>query len=816
MNRIMTVAVTLLFAGVALAGCTGGNNGGGGGGGGDNTAPPQAVVTASPLSPKVGEQVSFTASQAKSGDDAQWQFGDGATGTGASATHTYSAPGQYIVLLTLSNDQGNSTNDAALTYITVTPAPLELANITNATAPFAQAAASTQVVQAGGTVQFDASGSGAWEANPEFDPSDPVQSPAHNAPFASTGEVTYAWDFGDNATGGNTTGAQVNHTFSKPGLYPVKLTVTSTAGQSSSYYVTVRVLPQAPPATGVRNPSTFITATIGEPESLDPGYDYESAGGAILEQVYEKLYDYPRDRADQVVPRVAAEQPQVSANGTEVTIKIRQGIKFHDGTDLTAEDVKFSIDRLILMNDPDGPSWIYTVIAGADKYHSSDSTAADRTAYLAAGGITVVDPQTVKFKLDFPDPAFKFKLAFYATSIVSKDYVCAHAEPDFVDCLPPPGETRHPWMDTHEAGSGPFMLDTWIPGQQIILKRFDQYWDNARKPKVEKVIIQKVEDINTRLLMLFSGQADDVYIPVDHADDVIGKANVRIVENPSWTVGFIGFNQKFCGGSSDPGFQTCMTANGGDAPKGANGQPAPDFFADVNMRKAFTLAFDYDTYYNDILDRHGEILNGPLPKGIFGYDESIPKPKQDMAAAVEAFKKTNHTGGFALAIYFNTGNTVREQTAALYAQNLEEMCQQAGATCDVKSQGLDWSTAFLPKQRARALPMFYLGWAPDYAYPDNYAVTFAHSEKGVYSKRVGYVNTELDAMMDDLADEFDEAKAKAGWSTVVKELNEDYVFLWLAQSANYHVERDWVKGYYYNPMHSGGPNIGDYTAVSKG
>ncbi|HET6398485.1 MAG TPA: ABC transporter substrate-binding protein, partial [Candidatus Thermoplasmatota archaeon] len=456
-------------------------------------------------------------------------------------------------------------------------------------------------------------------------------------------------------------------------------------------------------------------------------------------------------------------------------------------------------------------------IAGAEHYmHHSNGTAEDRRAYLDAGGVTVVDPYTVKFKLDYPDPAFKFKLAFYAASVMSKDYVCAHAEPDFVDCLPPPGETRHPWMDTHEAGSGPFMLDAWIPGQQVILKRFDGYWNAQGKAKVEKVIIQKVEDINTRLLMLFSGQADDVYVPVDHDVDVIGKPNVNIVENPSWTVGFIGFNQKFCGGPGGRNFQTCMSANGQDAPKDANGQPVPLFFSDINMRKAFTLAFDYNTYFNDILKGHGRMLNGPLPKGIFGYDESIPQPKQDMAAAVQAFKQTNHSQGFSLTIYYNTGNTVREKTASLFAQNLEQMCQQAGATCDVKAQGLDWSSAFLPKQRQQALPMFYLGWAPDYAYPDNYVVTFAHSEKGVYAARVGYHNQQLNTLLDQLVQETNENEAKQGWSDAVKMLNNDYVFLWLAQGANFHVERAWVKGYYYNPMHSGGPNIGDYSAVSKG
>lgn len=799
------MTLVALMAGMALAGCAD-NEGDDGTPGGGST--PTATVTATPLAPKVGQPVTFTSTAAAS-DSASWSFGDGETGTGASTSHTYNTPGQYIVTLNVTNSAGRSaTNDASLTYVSVTPAELELANVTATTAPFAVAASSRQVIQVNDNVSFDASGSGIWVENPDFDPTDPVQNPSHNPPFQTSSEnATFAWDFGDGQTG---EGAQVSHVYATAGVFPAKLTVSGAGGGSSSYIITVRVLAQQPPTPGVRSPSTFTIATIAEPESLDPAYDYESAGTHVIGHVYETLFTYQRDKADALTPLLAASMPTYSADKTEVTVKLKPGVKFHNGDTLDAEDVKFSFDRAVLMNDPDGPAWILGVIKGAADYSGSDGEAADRAAYLAAGGVTVVDPLTVKFKLDYADPAFLFKITYTIGSVVSKQGVCANGEPDFVDCLPPPGETRHPWMDTHEVGTGPYRLDAWIPGQQVILVRYNDY--HGEKPAIEKVVRQKVEDINTRLLMLFSGQADDVYIPVDHDVDVIGKDDIEIIENPSWSVSFLGLNQAFCGGPTASTFQSCMDTNGNDAPKGADGKPDPLFFADVNMRKAWHYAFDYDTYLHDILNDHGKMLNGPLPEGIFGYDPSIARPARDMTKAREFYQLTNHSDGFTITIFYNSGNTVREKTANLLGQNLQEL----GPNIHVNVQGLDFSTAFLPKQRAKALPVFYLGWLPDYAFPDNYVVTFAHSQDGVYSKRIGYVNPQLDAKLDALVRETDEAKLKQGWSEAVKTLNEDYVFLWLGQSSNYHVEREWVNGYYYNPMHSGQPNAGDFTTLTKG
>lgn len=589
-------------------------------------------------------------------------------------------------------------------------------------------------------------------------------------------------------------------------------TTTTPTGTTSSGGSTTTSPTSSSPTTHAPNTNVFTTISAGEAESLDPAYDYESAGGQILQNVYETLYYYAKNTESvDVKPKLAADMPTYNADKSEMTIKLRDAT-FHDGNKVTADDVKWSLDRLVIMNDPDGPAAIYASLAGAEKYFNSDMTQADRDAYLAAGAVTVVDNMTVKIKLDYPDPAILSKLAFTPGSIVEKKWGCEHkASDDTADCFPAVGKTREAYLDDHEMGTGAFTLDSWQKGQQIVLKRYDNYW--GEKAKVQQVIVKKVDDFNTRLLALKSGDGDDVYIPVDHEDDLKGVTGIRIIERDSFTVGFIGFNQHFCGDKAKnlTKFTACMASNGDAAPKDANGVPAPDFFADKNMRQAFIYAFDYDTYYKDILKQHGSMLNGAIPKGLPGYDASIPGFKRDIAKAKEFYAKTNYSNGFSMTIYYNSGNTVREKTAALLAQNLRDL----GANIKVDSQALDWSTAFLPKQRAQALPIFYLGWAPDYAFPDDYTTPFGHSTLGVYAKRVQYSNPELDKLLDSLMRETDQGKITSGYSQAVKMMNEDAPYLWLAQASNYHVERDWVQGYYYNPMFSGSPNVGDYSTVYK-
>lgn len=558
----------------------------------------------------------------------------------------------------------------------------------------------------------------------------------------------------------------------------------------------------------------YTHLTIGEPDTLDPAIDYETSGGAILQNTYETLVFYDGESTTDLVGVLATEVPEPEANGTVYTFTLREGVTFHTGGTMTADDVKFSLDRLVLINDPDSPSWIYSPIEGADAYFGSDQGLADRQAYLEAGGVEVVDEHTVRVTLDFPDPAFLYRMAFTAASIISEEAACENANPAWIaatsgmDCIPPPGTFEDPWLREHIAGTGPFELVRWEADQFVELKRFEEYW--GERPALTKFFFKKVEDINTRLLEIESGNVQSIYVPQDQDTQVMGKSSLKITEDPSWTVSFIGLNLQFCGGAEDPGFATCMAQNSDAVPKDANGLPAPDLFADINMRKAWTHAFDYETYFNDIANGHGRMLNGPLPQGIFGYDDSIPQPEQDLEAARAFFEDSAYAEGFAVTIFYNSGNTVREKTAALLAQNVEAL---APDKIEVNTQVLDWSSAFLPKQRAKALPVFYLGWAPDYGFPDNYVVTFAHSERGVYAKRLSYENTELNTLLDQAIRETDRGELERLYGEATRMLNDDAAFIWLGQLGDLFVSRQNVEGHYYNPMYAGHPGPGDYSTL---
>ena len=109
----------------------------------------------------------------------------------------------------------------------------------------------------------------------------------------------------------------------------------------------------------VKNPGVFVHALGGEPESLDPAATTDGGfGNRAIIQMYDFLVDIPPDSADPV-PMIATEVPTkenglVSPDGLTYTFPIRQGVKFHDGTDLNADDVKFSWDRVMTMNLPEG------------------------------------------------------------------------------------------------------------------------------------------------------------------------------------------------------------------------------------------------------------------------------------------------------------------------------------------------------------------------------------------------------------------------------------------------------------------------------
>ena len=819
MKRMLTIAVVALFAAMALAGCANnsgnggdgnGNTGGGGGGGG---AAPQAIATVSPLTPQVGQPVTFQATGAGQ-NTVQWQFGDGTNATGAQTTHTYAHPGRYIVFLNVTNAAGQSaTNEAALTYLTVSHTEL---NDTAAMGPVADFTLDKQALRPGESVTVNASTSYAVAQNPKFN--ETLGLTPGNLPIVrdAANITSYTWSWGDGTP--DDSGPQMveaNHTYERPGLYAIKLTVSDAKGGNASYVGTVLVAAQAPAVGGFKNKDLFVTATISGPQSFDPGFDYETAGGHIIQQVYETLFGTDRGNTERIVPVLAAEVPSrenggISEDGLTYTIKLRQGVKFHDNTEMDANAVKFSLDRLILMNDPSsGAPVVAAVLKGAQDYRAnSTGTAAERQAYLALNSVEVVDKYTVRLHLPKPDPAVFQRLAFYAASIVSPTaFKAPHAErtalwgvPATPDGLPPatlPGRspvTRDPWADTHMVGTGPFQLRAWLPGDRVILDRFDAYWGD--KPALKTVIVQYVDDLNTRILMLRNGDADEIYVPTSEVDRVRPSIQniARFTPADTLIVDQVTFN-----------FNVKDPAN---CPK-AGGQSKCDLLADPKVREGLVHAFNYDSFFKDVWQGRAKPLAGVIPRGMPGYDEGLQPYTRDVEKAKAALAASACKDGCEIDVYYNTGNTVREKGAQLLKDSVESL----GANVKVNVRGIPFNQ-LLDKSQKGEIPMQFVGWSPDYIATDDYIVPY-FDKTGYFTQQTGFRDAEMQAKIDQAVAETDPQKQAALWKEINRMGVEKYVYIYLDQRSQVHIERTYVQGYYYDPLQSGSPNTGDYSTISK-
>src|SRR5688500_8273864 len=145
-----------------------------------------------------------------------------------------------------------------------------------------------------------------------------------------------------------------------------------------------------------KDPTTYVEAVFGEPETLDPALAYETAGAEIIQNVYETLVFYDGEATDKFVP-LLAESWEVSEDGTTYTFQIREGVKFHDGADMTPSDVAYSCQRGLLYGGHSGPQWLlaepFFGIGMDDISMLVDDTGAlaDDQAALAAA-----DPATLK------------------------------------------------------------------------------------------------------------------------------------------------------------------------------------------------------------------------------------------------------------------------------------------------------------------------------------------------------------------------------------------------------------------------------------
>jgi ABC-type transport system substrate-binding protein len=250
----------------------------------------------------------------------------------------------------------------------------------------------------------------------------------------------------------------------------------------------------------------------GEPTELDPAIAWEITSWSIERLTYETFLNYaskPGEAGAELVPSLATEVPSaenggISTDGTVYTFKLKQGIKFAPPIDreVKAADFKWSFERM--MKEPLAPAtFFYTGIVGAQDFIDG------KTDEIA--GFKAVDDYTVEITLDAPDSSFLWAMTMPFTSVIPEEWA-AQVGKDI---------KRQP------LGTGPFTIESWTPGQEIIAKRNPNYWDEG-KPYLDEIDFDLAANTSTALLQLQNGEVDVL------GDGIPAADYQRVTTDPNW------------------------------------------------------------------------------------------------------------------------------------------------------------------------------------------------------------------------------------------------------------------------------------------
>src|SRR5437773_7579660 len=321
-----------------------------------------------------------------------------------------------------------------------------------------------------------------------------------------------------------------------------------------------------------------VVANESPYDTMNPHAAFGVGRVAVRLNLYDRLYRW-LDNPPKLEPWLA-ESHTVSPDGLTYTFTLRRGAKFHDGAEITAEDVRYSAERILALKK---------------------GAAALLSTMIAPGATKALDRHTVQFTLTKPAAIF---LAVVPEVHVLNAALLKKHEKD--------GDWGAAWLTSNEAGSGSYTLTRYDPAVGFIAKRFAGHFMPWGQKYIDEIEFRTVKEDNTRVLGMIKGdyQGTGGYLPNDQVKRLREAPNVKIVEQESMRIMMFQIN---------------------------NQRPPLN---DVNVRRAISYAFDYDGFNKDILGGSVERNPVPIPNNLWGvprdvkgYTYDLEKAKQELAKA---------------------------------------------------------------------------------------------------------------------------------------------------------------------------------------
>jgi ABC-type transport system substrate-binding protein len=502
---------------------------------------------------------------------------------------------------------------------------------------------------------------------------------------------------------------------------------------------------QQPGPTTARPPSTggkpILRLPGGtDPRTLDPAQVNDTNAGEYVAEIFSGLVTL--DQNLKVVPDIA-ERWDVSDDRKTFTFYLRKEVKFHDGRPVTAQDFKYSIERVAnpATLSPTAENYLGDIVGVKEKLNRKAAE---------VSGVQVVDDYTVKITIDSPKSYFLAKLTFPAAYIVDKNNVERG------------GRT---WTDKPN-GTGPFKLKEYVRGQRLILAKNESYYGEI-KPKIDEV--QFILAGGSAMTMYENGDLESVFVTIsdiERVSDPSSPLNKELYVGPSLSTGFIVFNTR---------------------------KPP---FDDPKVRLAFAYAIDRQKVIDVVYRKMPLAANTILPPGMPGYSAPAAPITYDPAKAKQLLAESKYAGKLPDITWTTIG------AGGSAAQNIQVM---AGMLKDnlgarVSIQQTDDASFFntIDDPAKNPYQMFDVGWSADYVDPQNFLDILFRSTST--QNWASYGNPEVDKLLDQAAVEKDNAVRFKIYQQVEQILLTDAPAIPFSHSREYWLTKSYVKGMIYPPM----------------
>jgi peptide/nickel transport system substrate-binding protein len=405
-----------------------------------------------------------------------------------------------------------------------------------------------------------------------------------------------------------------------------------------------------------------------------------STEALYLGNVYEPLlWKNPAGSDEEFTPGLA-ESWQASTDGMSWTFNIRSGATFHDGEPVDAAAVKASIEAA---QDHAGAAFIW---APLDKVRTPDDS-------------------TVVLELRYPAAMDLVAASTYGAWIVSPKALKASAE----------DETY--FEEGLDAGSGPYTVADYAPGDEIVLEKYDEYWNDDAAGTYETIDISITPDAVTAQQMLTAGEVDyATSVPLENLEQLESTGDFEVRDSNS-PFNFVAL------------FNTT--------------RPPLD---DPKVRQALSYAMPYDDIIDVGAQGYGTRSHGPVPNGIFPFSEDVPMYEHDLAKAEQLLEQAGHGDGFSLTLTYASENAAEARFVPL----IKDALAKIGVEVDVRAQLFNQQWEKAKGDPKNAQDIFVLYYWPTYsdAGSDNLYSLFHSSDEPFFNLSY-WKNAEYDELVDE-------------------------------------------------------------------